>query len=101
MKLKKTALISILSAGILHAFAQGTLEDYNRAYGLAKKYNYGYVPNSRINPRWIEDSGKFWYVDEKQDGSKSYVLVDAEKKKSSLLFDAKDVAAALMPTPAT
>lgn len=95
MKLKKTALISILSAGILHAFAQGTLEDYNRAYGLAKKYNYGYVPNSRINPRWIEDSGKFWYVDEKQDGSKSYVLVDAEKKKSSLLFDAKDVVAAL------
>lgn len=78
----------------MQAIAQGTLEDYNRAYGLNAKYNYGYVPNARIYPQWIGDTGKFWYVDEHQDGSKVYTVVDAAKKKSTPLFDSKAVAAA-------
>lgn len=79
----------------LSALAQGTLEDYNRAYGLAKKYNYGYVPNGRINPQWIKDTDKFWYVEDQADGSRAYEIVDAKSKKKSVLFDAKRLADAL------
>lgn len=95
LKLKSLLLVSFLPVCIFPALAQGTLEDYNRAFGLAKKYNYGFVPNARVNPQWIGDTGKFWYVDEKQDGSKDYMLVDAKKQKRSALLDANAVATAL------
>ncbi len=74
------------------SWAQGTLEDYNRAYALPAKYNHGYVPNARIAPQWIAGTDKFWYVDENQNGSRLYTLVDASKQKSSPLFDAKKLA---------
>ncbi|MDE5814583.1 MAG: DPP IV N-terminal domain-containing protein, partial [Muribaculaceae bacterium] len=95
LQIKKLMSASLLAVCTLPAFSQGTLEDYNRAFGLSKKYNNGYVPNARVYPRWIADTGKFWYVDEKQDGSKTYIIVDASKQKKSTLFDAKGVEEAL------
>lgn len=95
MNFKKTRIIFLFCATALTSLAQGTLEDYNRAYGLAKKYNYGFVPNARPNPQWIGDTDKFWYVDEQPDGTKDHILVDAAKGKRSPLFDAKALAAAL------
>ncbi|MDE5996689.1 MAG: S9 family peptidase [Muribaculaceae bacterium] len=93
MNPKHTLLFILVSATSILVRAQGTLEDYNRAFGLNAKYNYGYVPNARIYPQWIADTGKFWYVDEKRDGSKDYIVVDAKSKKSLPLFDGKAVAA--------
>ncbi len=95
MNLKKKSLIAILCGCSLYGMAQGTLEDYNRAFGLAKKYNNGYVPNARVSPQWIGETGKFWYVDEKQDGTKRHVLVDAARQKRGDLFDYKVLAEAL------
>lgn len=95
MKLSKLSLALIACASSLLSHAQGTLEDYNRAYGLAAKYNYGFVPNARIYPRWIAGTGKFWYVDESKDGSKTYTLVDAARQKRSPLFNHKAVASEL------
>ncbi|MDE5870942.1 MAG: S9 family peptidase, partial [Muribaculaceae bacterium] len=92
MKFKNVSLIAALCACSIKVMGQGTLEDYNRAYGLAEKYNYGYVPNAWINPHWIDGIGKFWYLDEKQDGSKRHVLVDAISQKRSDLFDNKTMA---------
>ncbi|MDE6522201.1 MAG: S9 family peptidase [Muribaculaceae bacterium] len=89
-------LLAIASLALsLQSAAQGTLEDYNRAFGLAEKYNNGYVPNARVYPQWIGSTGKFWYVDEKQDGSKSYSLVDANRQKRMDLFDHKAMAGEL------
>ncbi len=93
MKLPKILLPIAAFAFSLPSLAQGTLEDYNRAYALPAKYNNGYVPNARIAPQWIAGTDKFWYVDETQDGNRLYTLVDAAKQKSSPLFDAKKLAA--------
>ncbi|MDE6096682.1 MAG: S9 family peptidase [Muribaculaceae bacterium] len=95
MKHSKLILSAIMLASGLGAMAQGTLEDYNRAYGLAKKYNYGQVPNARINPQWIKGTDSFWYVADKEDGSKEYTVVDAGKRKPHSLFDRKALADAL------
>lgn len=56
--------------------AQGTAEDYNRAYSLRDKYssrNYFYT---NANPRWQQDSDTFWYVRNTPDGD-VLVTVDA------------------------
>lgn len=95
MKHKKSFIVAALGLCSIPAMAQGTLEEYNRAYGLAKKYNYGFVPNARVNPQWIDGIGKFWYVDENNDGTKQYTLVDAGKRKRSELLDSKAIAGAL------
>ena len=70
MKLLKYAGVAAACLSVFPALAQGTVEDYNRAYSLAKTYNYGQVPNGRISPRWIGDTDKFWYVSDQADGSK-------------------------------
>lgn len=95
MKHSKLILSVVMLAGGLGGMAQGTLEDYNRAYGLAKKYNYGQVPNARINPQWIEGTDSFWYIADKEDGSKEYTVVDAKSLRSRALLDQKALAAAL------
>lgn len=77
----------------LRGVAQGTLEDYNRAYGLAKKYNYGRVANSRIAPRWVSGD-KFWYVNE-EGGKRAYTLVNAKTMKSTPMFNHQSLASAL------
>ncbi len=95
MNLHKILYISILSSLVIQANAQGTLSDYNRAFGLAKKYDYGYVPNARIYPQWIGDTGKFWYIEDKDNGAKEYTVVDASRRKKSALFDCVKLAGAL------
>lgn len=70
------ALGTGLSIGTL--LAQGTADDYARAFSLAEKYRDA-VPNSNVNPRWIGDSHNFWYVRNTPEGEK-YVIVDTEKK---------------------
>lgn len=90
--MKKTVLPA-LALMPLALMAQGTLEDYNRAYGLAKKYNYGRVENARISPHWVSGN-KFWYVNE-AGGKREYTLVDAESLKSAPLFNHKALAMAL------
>lgn len=95
MKHSKLILSALMMASGLGVMAQGTLEDYNRAYGLAKKYNYGQVPNARIYPQWINGTNSFWYVADKQDGSKEYTVIDAKQRKPRAMFDHKALASAL------
>lgn len=90
-KLSISLWLAAMAAMPLAANAQGTLEDYNRAYGLAKKYNYGRVANANIAPRWIGDTKKFWYVNEDGD-RREYTVMDADKGKTSPMFDHKTLA---------
>ena len=76
--------LGILSS--MPSFAQGTLEDYNRAYALGAKYNYGRVDNANINPHWIEGTDKFWYTNE-EDTTLTYKLMNASTLKVSNLFN--------------
>lgn len=95
MNSKKLLSLSFALAFAAAGLAQGTLEDYNRAYGLAKKLNNGQIPNGRIYPQWIEGSDSFWYVADSPDGSKQYTVVDAGNLKGKPMFDHKALASAL------
>ena len=76
------------------AWAQGTLDDYNRAYGLHKKYSPKLVYYSKVTPQWIEGTDCFWYVRNTPEGEE-YVKVDASEKKCTPLFDPDKLSASL------
>jgi dipeptidyl aminopeptidase/acylaminoacyl peptidase len=65
-------------------FAQGTTEDYQRAFSLPEKYKNA-VPNANMIPHRIGEHG-FWYVRDTPDGEE-YVLVDAAQKSKTIMPD--------------
>ena len=86
--------------------AQGTAEDYNRAYSLRDKYssrNYFYT---NANPRWQQDSDTFWYVRNTPDGD-VLVTVDAATQTETVERDKAVLKAKLkeerdkLPRPST
>lgn len=81
-----------LSGGM--AIAQGTADDYRRAYALKEKFSADKVFYSNVNPQWIEGTHQFWYVRNTPDG-RLYVSVDADKKARKELFDSHRLAKAL------
>lgn len=85
-------LAMLLSGGM--AFAQGTVEDYNRAYELREKFGAKQVYYANVAPQWIDGTHQFWYVRETPEG-RIYVVVDADKKSRKNLFDHQKLAAAL------
>lgn len=90
----KILLLAGAIMGSCAAHAQGTLEDYNRAYGLAKKYSEIHIDNARIAPRWIDGTEKFWYVNE-SGGKLTYTIVDAASRRSGPMFNHAALAKAL------
>ena len=84
--------IALLTGGM--ALAQGTVEDYNRAYELREKYNSKHVFYSNVNPQWIDGTNLFWYVRNTPEGNE-YVKVDAGKQKRTALFDQQKLSATL------
>ena len=73
----------LLSSG--PAFAQGTLEDYNRAYSLRQKFSGYQVYNSDVNPHWVTGTSSFWYLQRTPQGNE-YLLVDADRQIRRPLF---------------
>ena len=53
-------------------WAQGTVEDYNRAYALREKYNAKHVLYAGVVPHWVDQTSAFWYVRQTEKG-KEYV----------------------------
>ena len=95
MRVNKLGLILIamlLNGGM--AIAQGTVEDYNRAYSLRDKFSSNKVFYSNVNPEWIEGTHQFWYIRNAPEG-RIYVSVNADKKGRKELFDHKQLANAL------
>lgn len=76
------------------ALAQGTAEDYRRAYSLKEKYSVNKVYYSNVVPSWIDGTHSFWYVRRTPEG-RIYVLVNADKSSRKDLFDHKRLAEAL------
>ena len=93
--MKKTFIIStILLFNVAVSFAQGTVEDFKRAYALAKTFSSENVYYSNVRPVWIKKSDSFWYIRDTPQGS-VYVVTDANKKTRTPLFDHKILAASL------
>lgn len=95
MKVHKLGLFLVamlLNGGM--AIAQGTVDDYNRAYSLRDKFNSNKVFYSNVSPEWIEGTHQFWYVRNTPEG-RVYVSVHADKKGRKELFDHSSLANAL------
>ncbi|HLO98069.1 MAG TPA: DPP IV N-terminal domain-containing protein [Fimbriimonas sp.] len=66
--------------------AQGTKADYDRANGFRQRFQGG-VLNDRITPNWISGTSKFWYIKQGQNATRSYVIIDPERKEKRAAFD--------------
>ncbi|HEX4487136.1 MAG TPA: DPP IV N-terminal domain-containing protein [Terriglobales bacterium] len=77
------ALLAILQ---LNAFAQGTLEDYQRAQKFLSGNLRHLISTADVAPHWIEKSNRFWY---RRTGPKGpeFILVDAQQNTSGPAFD--------------
>lgn len=75
-------------------FAQGTAEDYRRAYALRDKFSASKVYYSGVRPSWIARTDSFWYVRNTPEG-RVYVVVDAGTQQRTDLFNHKALAEAL------
>ncbi len=89
-------LITLASALliVMQLLGQGTVEDYKRAFSLAERFSADKVYYSNVVPAWIEDTHSFWYVRHTPDKDE-YVVVNADKKTSKILFDSAKLAAAI------
>lgn len=87
-------LFALGSMSCISLWAQGTVEDYNRAYALREKYNAKHVLYAGVVPHWVDQTSAFWYVRQTEKG-KEYVKVDAASKKRTALFDQQKMAVAL------
>ena len=87
-------LFALGSMSCISLWAQGTVEDYNRAYALREKYNAKHVLYAGVVPHWVDLTSAFWYVRQTEKG-KEYVKVDAASKKRTALFDQQKMASAL------
>lgn len=87
-------LFALGSMSCISLWAQGTVEDYNRAYALREKYNAKHVLYAGVVPHWVDQTSAFWYVRQTEKG-KEYVKVDAASKKTYGLFDQQKMASAL------
>lgn len=87
-------LFALGSMSCISLWAQGMVEDYNRAYALREKYNAKHVLYAGVVPHWVDQTSAFWYVRQTEKG-KEYVKVDAASKKRTALFDQQKMAAAL------
>lgn len=90
----KTLAVAVGLFTVIPSLAQGTIEDYNRAYAAPKVFSARNVYYSNVRPVWYGDKPVFWYVRETPDG-RQYVTVDAATKKRTPLFDHKKLAEAL------
>ena len=88
--MKRTFTLSTFILVVITLFSQGTVEDYQRAFGLNKQLS-NKVFNANITPSWIGSTSSFWYISQNADG-KTYLLVDAQKKTRKELFDHKKLA---------
>ena len=78
------AVLALACTGV-HVAAQGTAEDYRRAFALGEKFSASKVYYSGVRPTWIGGTDSFWYVRNTPEG-RVYVLVDAVGKRRAELF---------------
>ena len=98
----KTQILSIaLMFSAASALAQGTVEDYNRAYALKTTFSADSVFNWARNVAWRDSSHVLHYQISTPQG-KRYVVYDADKASTSV-FNSKeeqDKALGIKPRPA-
>ena len=87
-------LIVIAVLPLLRAAGQGSKADYERALGVAERFN-NKVFRDRVAPIWLPDGKQFWYRVETGPGQHEVVLVDASAGVRTVITDPS----ALPPPP--
>ena len=99
----KTRLLLVSAMAIACPFtqvaAQGTVEDYKRAFAAQRTYGNDKILGAVSNVQWNGDEHRFWYSTNTAEGQ-VYVVVDAEQKTRSTYKTMDEVRAALnIPAP--
>lgn len=94
MKISTLGLMALLLLCGSKGMAQGTAEDYRRAYGLKEKFGNDQVFYSSVHPQWIDDTPYFWYIRHTPEG-RIYTCVNADQKTRKNLFDPARLSASL------
>lgn len=77
------------------ALAQGTQKaNYQLASRFSPEKLRKMIFSTSVNPNWLRDGDRFWYVYETTEGKKWY-LVDPAARRKDFLFDNADMAAQL------
>ena len=82
----------VLAISLTRVDAQGTLADYQRAYGLRAKYQEA-ARNIPERPSWLPGN-RFWYR-KSVPGGHVFVMVDAATSAKSPAFDHEKLATSL------
>lgn len=93
MKVSQLGLLIAMFLSGSMAIAQGTTEDYRRAYVMKEKFNANKVFYSNVTPQWTSIN-QFWYIRNTPKG-RIYVTVNADKQTKKELFDHSQMAIAL------
>lgn len=91
--MKRASLLIMTCLMACAAFAQGTIDDYVRAYGIRSRYA-GKVENPNVNAQWTEAGDVMWYSAQGKNGLE-YKVVDLKKNTSREMFNPEKLAAAL------
>ena len=99
----KTRLLLLSAMAIACPFtqvaAQGTVEDYKRAFAAQRTYGNDKILGAVSNVQWNGDEHRFWYSTNTAEGQ-VYVVVDADQKTRSTYKTMDEVRAALnIPAP--
>lgn len=87
-------MTAALLLGVSALWAQGTADDYRRAYDVKSLFSSDKVYYSGVDAHWIGLTHAFWYVRHTPEGD-FYQLVDADSRERSLLFNHDSLAVAL------
>ena len=92
--MKRTILTIAVASLCTSVLAQGTIDDYKRAFGMSSKYS-GKMTHGSIRAHAIEDSHKFWYSETGDNNVTYYKLVDADANTCTDLLDPEKAAEAI------
>src|SRR5215469_7343699 len=89
-----SSVVALLLLVSTCGWAQGTLEDYQRAAKFLPGNARHLYTSGDVMPHWIEKSDRFWYRSTTLKGSQ-FMLVDAAQNTSAPAFDHARLAEAL------
>ncbi len=97
--MKKLYLVLLLAYFVpIFAQAQQMVPETKANYQLASRFSPDklrkMIFSTSVNPSWLQNSDRFWYMYETSEGKKWYI-VDPQARRKDLLFDNADFAAQL------
>lgn len=96
-KTKQLIALACLAIGSQSMRAQGTVDDYRRAYSIRQTYARK-TDNGSVRATAIRDSHEFWYTNWSQQGGTEYTLLNADNNTTRPLFNAEKLKAAISKT---